>query len=354
MGLQTLVNIVQMSADSKIFNRPPFHGILGACLCFTNPVDFANTYDEFFDSYFRKKKWVRGKGVYSGSDMSRIFERDRAGFLDFLESFVTTVGQNPNVILNLVWTTLSVDKLPNGVQYYGVGRSAVKNVDPNKFLDDLSQYYPYISVWKVATTGGIVNTVVLVDDLQGEVTQAWNELFSKNRIWIIPNGDLCDPTISAADLCIRYFDEKLYAIRGGLRAEDIKKICDAIKVSAHIHYVGHGDLKYIVPIEQRKVPHHICYKRPMVFILKEQIMPSEVEYIKKRGEILVEIEKFAHTIRSGYKFIDYSKDYQYLKDGDHLIYLGLHGKEQVDFLKVSLGWKIIDHSLSDVLRQSKT
>jgi hypothetical protein len=83
-------------------------------------------------------------------------------------------------------------------------------------------------------------------------------------------------------------------------------------------------------------------------------MPSEVEYIKRRREILVEIEKYANKVKSGYKFIDYSKDHQYLRDGDHLIYLGPHGKEQVEFLKGSLGWKIVDLSLSDVLRQSKT
>jgi hypothetical protein len=221
-------------------------------------------------------------------------------------------------------------------------------------LEDLSQYYPYICAWIVSTRGKIFETVVLVDDLQGEITEAWNELFANHRIWILPSGDLCDPTISAADLCIRYFDEKLYSIRGGLREEDLKKICDSLKITAHIHYVGHAELKYIVPIEQRKIPHHICYKRPMIFILKEQLMPSEIEYIKKRREVLIAIEKYANKIGSGYKFIDYSKDYQYLRDGDHLIYLGPHGKEQVDYLKGSLGWKIVALSLNDVLKQSET
>jgi hypothetical protein len=86
-----LVDIVQMSADSKVFNRTPFRGPLGACLCFRNPVDFAKSYGEFFDSFFKKKGTAREKEVYSGSDVSRIFERDRTGFLSFLESFVTKI-----------------------------------------------------------------------------------------------------------------------------------------------------------------------------------------------------------------------------------------------------------------------
>jgi len=272
--------------------------------------------------------------------------------LEFLESFVINIGTDPSLLLNLVWTTFSFDKLKDGLRYYGVGRYAVKSVDPNKFLEDLSQYYAYVCAWIVSTRGKIYNTAVLLDDLEGEITTAWNELFANHRIWILPNGDRCDTTISAADLCIRYFDEKLYSIRGRLCDEDIKKVCDSLKITAHIHYVGYAELKYLVPIEKRKISHHLCYKRPMIFILKEQLMPSEIEYIRKRRELLVAIERYSSEIRSGYKFIDYSKDYEYLKDGDSLIYLGPRGKEQVEYLK-ALGWNVTDLSINDLLKRTK-
>lgn len=348
-----MVDIVQMSADSKVFNRPPFKGPLGACLSFRNPADFAKSYSDFFDDFFKKAKLSREKEVYSGSDLSRIFDRDRMGFLNLLESFIIRIGTDPNVVINMVYTTLSLSKLPNGVQYYGAGRTAVTTVNPNRFLDDLSQYYPYICAWKVSNECQLVNTVVLLDDHQGEITEAWNELFANHRIWIMPNGDLCNPAISAADICIRYFDEKLYSNRGGLNEIDMRTICDALKIDAHIYYVGHADLRFLVPIERRKIPHHICYKRPMIFILKEQLMPSEVEYIKRRRDILIAIERYSNKIGSGYKFIDYAKDHQYLRDGDHLIHLGPRGKEQADYLKDSLGWKIISFSLKDVIDQTK-
>lgn len=274
-------------------------------------------------------------------------------FLNFLESFVISIGTDPNLILNLVWTTLSFDKLPKGVQYYGVGRYAVKTVSPNKFLEDLSQFYPYICAWVVSKRGKIHNTIVLLDDHHGEITTAWNELFKNHRIWILPNGDLCDPTISAADLCIRYFDEKLYSIRGRLCDEDLCKICDSLNIKAHVHYVGHPELEYLVPIERRSIPLHLCYKRPMIFILKEQLMAKEVEYIRKKRELLIAIERYSHEKSTGYKFIDYSKDHRYLRDGDHLIYLGPRGKEQVEYLK-ALRWNITDLSINDILKQYQT
>lgn len=349
----SLVDIVQLSADSKIFNRPPFRSPLGACLSFSNPVNFAQTYHTFITDYFKKVGKHKDKDVYSSTDMSRVFEKDRSGYLDFLEAFVCFIGKDPNIALNLVYSTLVASKLPNGVQYYGAGRSAIKSVNPNKFLEDLSQYYPYICAWKVATIVGLTKSAILLDDIQGEITEAWNELFANHIIWILPNGDLCDPTISAADLCVRYFDEKLYSIDGSLCEEDMRRICDSLKIRPHIYYVGHPELARIVPIEQRKIPHHLCYKRPMIFILKELIIPDEVEYIQKRRDILVAIERYANKLCTGYKFIDYTKDHQYLKDGDYLIYLGPHGKEQAEYLRDGLGYKVNAVSLDNVIRQLK-
>ena len=75
-----------MSADSKVFFRPPFRGPLGACICFENPASFAKVYDNFFSSFFEKRGTKREKNVYSASDISRLFGRDREGFVQFLET----------------------------------------------------------------------------------------------------------------------------------------------------------------------------------------------------------------------------------------------------------------------------
>jgi len=125
-------------------------------------------YNNFLIDYFDKIGKQKDKDVYSSTDMSRVFERDRKGYFDFLEAFVRFIGKDQNTTLNLIWSTLVASKLPNGVQYYGSGRSAVKSVNPNKFLEDLSQYYPYICAWKIASIANLTKSAILLDDFSME------------------------------------------------------------------------------------------------------------------------------------------------------------------------------------------
>lgn len=340
--------IVQMSADSKAFVRGNWRGCLGACLCFTNPISFAKSYKDFLNASFKKYGLTKEKEVYSSYDISELFGVDRSNFLECLESFIKKVGNDSEVILNIVYTTLTLGLLPNGVPYYGSGRYAKKNVPVPKFLADLSQYYPYICAWIVSERAKLSRTAVFLDNIQGEVTEAWKELITNHNVWVLPNGDLCNPFISAADLCIRYIDEKMFHLHGGLRSEDLEKLCESIDIDTRIHYVGHSELEQIRPIEKYPLPLHFCYKRPMIFILKEQIMEKEVEYVRKRRKLMMSLENYACGIGSGYKFIEYSKDYNLLRDGDHLIFLGPRGKEQAEYLTKSLGWNLTVRALNEL------
>lgn len=339
--------IVQMGADSKAFIRGKWRGCLGACVCYGNPVSFSKSYDDFINSSFKEYGLKKEKEVYSSRDISGLFGPDRSKFLDFLESFVRKVGNDKEVILNIVYTTLTLKLIPQGVPYYGRGRYATKFVPTIKFLSDLSQYYPYICAWIVYKRAKMSRTAVYLDNVQGEVTEAWKELISNHTVWVLPNGDLCNPFISAADLCVRYIDEKLFQTKGGLYGDDLEKLCNNIGIEARIHYVGHKELDQIRPIEKYPLPLHYCFKRPMIFVLKEQLMAKEIEYVRKRRNLMISLEKYACKIGSGYKFIDYSKDYKFLKDGDHLIYLGPRGKEQAEYFK-NLGWTLIIRSINEL------
>lgn len=343
----TVNQIVQMSADSKAFIRGKWRGCLGACLCYGNPASFTKSYGNFLNSSFKKYNLKKEKEVYSSRDISELFGPNRNEFLDFLESFVKKIGNDEEVILNLVYTTLTLKLIPDGVPYYGIGRYAKKIVPVTKFLSDLSQYYPYICAWIVHKRAKMSRTAVYLDNLQGEVTEAWKELISNHTVWVLPNGDLCNPFISSADLCVRYVDEKLFAMKGGLYADHLEKLCKDIGIESRIHYVGHKELDQIRPIEKLPLPLHFCYKRPMIFVLKEQLMEKEIEYVRKRRKLILSLEKYACKVGSGYKFIEYSKDYKFLKDGDHVIYLGPRGKEQAEYLK-SLGWNLTIHSIGEL------
>jgi len=337
-----------MSADSKAFVRGSWRGCLGACICYANPASFDELYDSTLDSAFKKYGLTKEKDVYSSRDISELFGVKRNDFLDFLEYFVKTIGSDKDVILNVVYTTLTIALIPKGVPYYGRGRYATKYFAVPKFLSDLSQYYPYICAWIVYKRAGLTRTVVYLDNLQGEVTEAWKELIANHTVWVLPNGDLCSSFISAADLLVRYTDEKLFELKGGLHSDDLERLFKSLGIGARIHYVGHNELDQIRPIEKYPLPLHFCYKRPMIFVLKEQLMEKEVEYVRKRRKLIYSLEKYACKVGSGYKFIEYSKDHRLLKDGDHLIYLGPRGKEQAEYLTNSLGWKLTVRSITEL------
>ena len=72
----------------------------------------------------------------------------------------------------------------------------------------------------------------------------------------------------------------------------------------------------------------------MVYILKEQLMEKELEYLKAKRELMEKIENYTHTIHGGLKFIDYTQDHKFIREGDHAICLGPRGKEQADYLKL--------------------
>lgn len=342
------IQIVQMSADSKAFVRGSWRGCLGACICYSHPASFEELYNNTLDSAFKKYGLGKEKDVYNSCDISELFGPRRDDFLGFLEYFVKTIGNDRNVILNVVYTTLTLALVPNGIPYYGRGRYATKYFPAPKFLSDLSQYYPYICAWIVYKRAGLSRTAIYLDSLQGEITEAWKELIANHTVWILPNGDLCNPFISSSDLLVRYIDEKLFEIRGGLHSDVLEKLFENLGIEARIHYVGHNELDQIRPVEMYPLPLHFCYKRPMIFVLKEQLMEKEVEYVRKRRKLIYSLEKYACKVGSGYKFIEYSKDYKLLKDGDHLIYLGPRGKEQAEYLINSLGWKLTMRSIAEL------
>lgn len=342
--------ILQMSADSKMFIRGTFKAPMGICLCFDDPLKFNTLYNEVKEELFKKHSLEGSKNVYSSTDISRKFGPNRKEFLEFLESFVTAILNDSSVRMNVVYTTLSTSELPQGVMLYGIGRYQRQYVPVPNFLSIISQYYPYLCAWIVSKRAGFKGKLLMLDNLHGEITQAWNELLSEQTIQVYPSGDLCSIPISAADLCVRFIDEKLYVMNSGLRRDDLEKIAEEIGVEYITHYLGHDELDNIRPLEKRSIPLEKYYVRPMIYILKEGILEKEIEYIRSRKDLMESIEKYVWAEKGGLKFIDYTKDYRLLRDGDHVICLGPRGREQAEYLR-TLGWDLHIQSIDEISRR---
>lgn len=354
--------ITHVSADAKPFSRTfrkrdlitgeaistTFKGSMGVCLTLQDEEELKRTYNEAMNEVFRRANTQREKTSYSSHELSELFGPRRNDYLGALEYFVQKLGDVPTLRINIVFTVLNTLLLPQGVKYYGYGRSPVSVVTPLEFLDDLDAYYPYVCAWKVTKSYKITGTRVILDHFRGSVTSCWNELLAHHTVTIIPNGDLCNPLVSSADLCVRYFDERLYEDNIPLNENSFNQILASKNIrNGNVFYVGNPDLPDITPLEKRQIRMDHYYPRPMMFILKEGVMDSETEYVKTRRPLRMKIERFATRHQTGYKFIDYAKDHELLKDDDMVISLGPRGKEQFEFL-TGIGYRLTMVSLANL------
>ena len=344
--------IFLFSGDSRSFLRGRgkslFRGCIGCCLGFEDPKAFRKEYENFMTSFLDENSIQTTRIVHKSYDVSRIFGDEREGFLDFLERFALFVDSQ-DVRINVVYSTLNPSKLTEGVKLYGSSSFPVKKIPFMQFLNLIDDYFVYISVWKVLRISQFSQVKILLDDMQGEITNSWNELVKRNIVNVVPRGDSCNCYISSADIIARFVDEKLKKQKLRLQETDIKKVLRDINVteSPNVIYVGHPDLKDIVPVVQRKLPLQRYYTRPMVFVLKEGTIDVEKEYIEESPH-WEKLLAFASLHDTGIKFLDYKKDRKVLRDGDFLVYIGDKGKEQAKYLIEGLGFNYRSFSISQI------
>jgi hypothetical protein len=351
-NMASMGRIFLFSGNSRPFLRGHgkslFRGCIGCCLGFEDPRIFKKEYNNFMNSFLDEIGIQTSRIVHKSYDMSTIFADERERFLDFLERFTLFIDSQ-GVRINVVFSALNPSRLTEGVKLYGLSGFPVKKIPVMQFLELFNDYFVYISVWKVLKISQFSGVKILLDDMQGEITNSWNELVKGNIVHVVPRGDSCSCYISSADIITRFIDEKLKKERLKLQESDIRKILRDINVteSSNVMYVGHPDLKDIVPIVQRKLPLQKYYTRPMIFILKEGTIDVEKEYIQ-RSPHWEKLLTFVSLNNTGIKFLDYKKDIKILKEGDFLICIGDKGKEQAKYLIEDLGFNYKSFSISQI------
>jgi hypothetical protein len=343
--------IEQMAADSKMFQRSPAQFPVGVCVALSNPREFNSRYDNFFQEYFKNSSAKQLKHVYSSHEIRTHFRDNHLAYLTFLESFLRKVCDSSDVTINVTFTLINTQKLPGGnVSYYGSYKTSEKVVKPMTFINDLDKYYPYIAAWSVSEIAGVHGPMIAFDDLHGQLTKAWQQLKQNNHfLSIYPHGDQCRRDISAADLLVKYLDEKTFAERIRIGESELNGLFKSLKIeNSNTFYVGNPHLQSIVPFDVRPIQLETYYKRPMVFVLKEGSLPHESKFLEARPEPLHAIQEFAFKNDTGYKLIDYSEDSNLIRDNDILIHYGPRGKEQVEVLE-TMSYKLNSVSLKDIM-----
>ena len=338
-----------MSADSKLIERgiAPhfFRACLGTCLGFSNPLEFPERYNEKLANICNCYGIHRERTILKSFDIAKGCGDDREKYMKILTEFTAFLGEN-NVHINIAYTSFVLAKLPNGVTKYGAGKSPSRKIGTIEFLQELNNYYPYISAWIVSKSVILRNTKIFLDNFEGEVTNAWDELRAHHEIKILPRGDLCNPYISSADIVTKYVDEYLSLNRMVLNEDSIKSALLAANIqNPHVFYVGHGHLPDIVPRIEKSINCQDYYARPMAYVIKENLLEKENQFIEN-SPVYQKILSFAHEKRTGVRFFSSPEDHKRVQKGDYMIYLGKNGKEIVDFLN-ALGLEIVPINIHD-------
>jgi hypothetical protein len=343
-----------MSADSKLLQRGNapnfFRACIGTCLGFIDHTNFPEKYDLFLDKLCKDAAIKRERIVLKSVDLAKQCSNDRDKYMRTLIDFTHFLAEN-GVQINIVFTYFVLSKLPNGVTKYGADRNPHRKVRTMDFLNELCGYYPYISAWITSKSAQLRNTKIFLDNFEGEVTNAWDELRAHHEIKVLPRGDLCNPFISSADIVTKYIDEYLFVNRLSLTDENIKMALLACNVqNPHVFYVGHGHLPDIVPPINKPINCQDYYIRPMAFVIKEGILAKEILYIENTP-VYQKILAFAYEKQTGIKFFSSEEDHKRIRRGDYIIYLGKNGKAIVDYLN-DLGHGIIPINIYDHPQQT--
>ena len=346
--ITTYMAKIYMGSDAKLVERGSyklFRANLGVVIKTEQLENFNKLYDRFFDQSFKELKFRREKIVFKSSELRALFGDQEEEWIKFLLRFAEVFSQCEFIEVNVVHSVFDMKKLRE-VKYYGTDRTPTTTQPPEQLINTLGGYFSYLAPWKICKCCKLFDIDIYVDDFSGHETNSWNELRAHNRILGLPNGDRCNRLISTSDIMCRFIDTILYRRKERFETRAIEKLLEVLKLdNFHSFYIGHHDIKEIVPINKKNVFLSQIYKRPTIFVLKENIIPKEREFIYANQSMMNKLSDHATLNDSGFKVIDYSFDARLVSDGDILIYYGANGMKQAQLLK-NMGLKVSVTDLS--------
>ena len=306
-----------------------------------NPNGFKQKYENAMSKFFKKNKLKQEKKAYCSSDLcGKFFDKLGLGHEEFkkaLETLVTELcGESYVTVFH---ATCNTRRYPN-VTVFGGDASLGKTrlVPTMEFLRDwLSQYYVYISAWKLTKCLRTRKKDFLLDGFRGPLTEAWNNLSKNNKVEIVNLGDEYNAFVSTADLLARYIDEALGPLR--ITQENIENIGLKSK-EYHVHYCFHNDLADLVPLFEgtrsntgRQIIFTNYWKKPTMYILKEGsgVIKEDTDWLRKTPFFNATCD-VAFDLDASIKFYNKNED-KVLASGDKLIYYGPQGKEKAKEMK---------------------
>jgi hypothetical protein len=319
-----------------------FNALIGASIQTDSLQAFKDNYDKSMDKFFDKNHLTRQKKVYCSSQLAALFY-DKLGlgheeYKEALEKLVNNLVKDVNVtVFHASCNTRRCPQVNVFLEEAIMGK--MQQVPTMEFLRDwLSQYYVYISAWKLTKCLNSSNCKnILLDGFKGPISYAWNELVQNHRVEVVNLGDECNAYVSTADLVARYVNEALGSSK--LTQENIEQLNISAK-GFHVHYCFQTDLRNIVPIYEgaacktgRQINVPTYWRKPTVYILKEgsDVIKEDNDWLHKSTFYNIVCD-LAFQMDGCVKFFDKNEDKAFAPN-DKFVYYGSKGKEKAEQIK---------------------
>jgi hypothetical protein len=334
-----------IACDSTNYERwkpaTRFNALIGAAVQTEDSSAFRDNYTKSMQKFFDKHGLVLKKKAYCSSELAGMFF-DILGlgheqYKKALKELVDDLCEDTHV--SVFHASCNTQKCPQvNVFLEDAAMGKMQPIPTMEFLRDwLSQYYVYISAWKLIKSLNTNNEHILLDGFKGPITYAWNELVQNNRVEVVNLGDECNAYVSTADIVARYVNEALSSSK--ITQDNILQL--NIKSREYqVYYCFQNDLRNLVPIYEgarcktgRQVNIPSYWRKPMVYVLREEseIIKEDNEWLKKTT-FYNAICNFAFDVDGCVKFYDKNEDRAFTS-GDKFVYYGSKGKQRAMGIK---------------------
>lgn len=330
-------NMSIVAFDTKEFRRgreKTFFAPIGVSLRIDDEAEFKANYDAAFNELSPKFRFDRKRKVYSTYELI-----GKLGFpktIAFIEGIFSRI-QSLIKQMAVYYTILPPTKVPS-VREYGAEGSGVKEVSTLKFLAELNPYYVYCCAWRYAQTESRLQEKLLLDNFEGKITDAWIELnrMCGEKLQVYPHGDRCNPFISAADMMVALLDFRLYRNKKRLDSEGITSVFSDASFDVVPMFTGQPHLSKLSPRTNRMIDVSANFKRPIIFILLEELELMRLKAVRKMFEsspLMGSILNKAFEMDCGVKFFDPTLDSTTIRDGDVFVCIGSKAKATAEYIK---------------------
>ncbi len=302
-------------------------GLLGVGIEVKDLQAFRKNYRKAMEETLKSGKQKFNRPVYCSKDLSRIFEYERIEEeIEVLEKFKELILPHVEKV-HFFYTYIF--GLKGLVSIYGQSHQYTKipltSQDRNQqdFYDLISNSYPMLCAWELRTHK--IDAKLLLDNFQGRICPAWDELRGQADLSVYFKGDQCNELIATADLFVKLIKLEMVPKISCFLEKDIKKTASIFGKKCVRHFMGKQCLNRMVPHISRQIKCSHLAKHPIVYMVKENPQEEGEETIIENSPLFNKIVKETNGLDGCMKYL-HPDDSRIMQKGDLMACFGKRGK----------------------------